>query len=217
MMSGSICTNDSRAVQRKRDRQPHEAGIVNHLVVCPLEKGGVNCNHRAQSFASQAAGEGHGVLFRDADVEEAFREALRKLHKACALSHGGGDGYDSPVFLCQLAHRLAEHGRVTWRFGWGLAKSPRGDIELRYSVEFHGQLFSVRIALAFLSYHVQQSRLGIVLHARKDIQEFFNVMAADGTYVIESKFFKNQSWNQRGLGGFHEVLGEFQQPRPKSR
>ena len=65
------------------------------LVVGPLQEGGVDGDHRPHPLHGQAGGEGHGVLFADAHVEEAVRELLAEIHQPGAVGHGRGDGHDA--------------------------------------------------------------------------------------------------------------------------
>jgi hypothetical protein len=54
---------------------------------------------RLHAFGRQPGGEGHAMLFGDADIEGALGEGFLEQIDAGARRHGGGDGDDAFVFL----------------------------------------------------------------------------------------------------------------------
>jgi hypothetical protein len=79
----------------KHHRQILQRDVVDQLVVGALEEGGIDGDHRPHALAGEAAGEGHGVLLGDADVEVALRELGGIAHHARAFAHGRGDARSS--------------------------------------------------------------------------------------------------------------------------
>ena len=73
-MRGTVLTHDPSPIQGEYDRTALQADVMDDLVIGPLEKGGIDGDHGTQPLQGQAGGEGHGVLFGDADVIKTARE-----------------------------------------------------------------------------------------------------------------------------------------------
>ena len=78
-MGSAVCTNESGTIHSEADRQALDRHVMHHLVVGALQEGRVDGAERLHAFGRQPGGEGHRVLFGDADIEAAIGEALAEL------------------------------------------------------------------------------------------------------------------------------------------
>src|SRR5581483_10817701 len=108
----AVVADDAGAVEGEGDRQVLDADIVHDLVIAALEEGGVDGDDRPESLGGETAGEGYGVLLRDADVEDAIRVGLLGGDQAGALEHRGGDRDHAPVEPHELGGGIGEDFRV---------------------------------------------------------------------------------------------------------
>ena len=75
VVCGPIRTDQASAVQSQHHRQVLQRHFLEHLVVAALQEGRVDGCDRAQATLRHARGHGDRVLFRDAGVVEARRNA----------------------------------------------------------------------------------------------------------------------------------------------
>ena len=169
---------------------------MKHLVVGSLHEGGVNGRYRFDAFRGQPRREGHRVLFRDAHVEEAFREAFGKQVGTGAFRHGCRDGHDGFIFFRQFHQGFSEDAGVGRRRA-GLADFLAGDyIEGSRAVEFVGPLFRGSVAFAFFGDHMDQDRALFPFGCRQHGQQRFDIMAVHGAEVFDAQVF------EYGPGGY---------------
>ena len=88
-MGRTIGTDIARPVQRESHRQALDRDVMDDLIIGTLEECGINRHEGPHPFRRHASGEGHAVLFRNADIKRAFRKTLPNLIQACARRHGG--------------------------------------------------------------------------------------------------------------------------------
>ena len=91
-VGGAVRADNACAVDGEQNGQVLQGDIVQELVVCALQEGGVNRHHGFDALAGQPCGKGNGVLFGNADIEIAVGEALFEFHQPAAFAHGGRDG-----------------------------------------------------------------------------------------------------------------------------
>lgn len=82
MVRGAIVAGQAGAVEHERDVQVLQGHVVDDLVERALQEGGVDGADRLHARRGHAGREGDRVLFGDADVVDAVREAL--LERAAA-------------------------------------------------------------------------------------------------------------------------------------
>ena len=152
----AVFAHDAAPVQGKDHRQVLQADVVEHLVIGPLQEGGVDGGHRPHAFQGQAPGKGDGVLFADAHVEEAVGELLAEIHQAGAVGHGRGNGHNLGVLPGQAHQGVAEDLGV----GRDLADALLGlagiGVKLAQAVEAGGVGLGRLVALALGGEHVHQ-------------------------------------------------------------
>ena len=97
------------AVDGEAHRQVLDRDVVHHLVEGALEEGRIDRAERAHALRGEPGGEGHRMLFGNADIERALGVRRGELVDPGAARHRGGDRADPLVGLGQLGQRLAEH------------------------------------------------------------------------------------------------------------
>ena len=163
-VGGPVRPDQPCPVQRKDHGQVLQGHIVQHLVVRPLQKSGVNGDHGLEPLAGQPGGKGDGVLLGNAYVEIAVGKALVKFDHARAFAHGGRNAHQPNVAFGHIAQPLPKHlgkGGFGWRSRW---LQTRGHIEFTRPVVGDGVGLCLRIALAFAGDHVQKLRPFEVAH-----------------------------------------------------
>ena len=72
-MGRAIGADKAGTVHREAHRQVLDRHVMHDLVVGALQEGRIDQRRTALALGRQAGGEGHGVLFGDADVEQCAR------------------------------------------------------------------------------------------------------------------------------------------------
>jgi hypothetical protein len=119
------------------------------------------------------------MLFGDADVEVAVREALRELDQARAFAHGGRDADDAGVSLRHVAEPLAEHLRIGGSGGLVLEDRAAERIEGAGTVPLDRVRLGRRVALALAGDDVQELRARQVAHVAQRLHERVEVVPVD--------------------------------------
>ena len=76
---------------------------MNQLIIGPLQESRVNGHDRFKAIAGHASCEGEGMLFRDSDIEIAFRVLFSKFYQSGAFPHGRGDPHQAFIFSGHIA------------------------------------------------------------------------------------------------------------------
>src|SRR5262249_48080801 len=101
-LRGAVGSYQAGAVYGETDGQGLDSHVVNDLVVGALQEGRVDGAERLEALDRQAGGEGHGMLFGDADVEGTVGIGLRENVDASAGGHRRGHRNNAVVFACLL-------------------------------------------------------------------------------------------------------------------
>ena len=72
---------------------------MHDLVVGALKERRIDRGKGTHALSGQTGGEGHRVLFRDADIERAVGMRLGELVDTGSARHGSGDGADTRVLF----------------------------------------------------------------------------------------------------------------------
>ena len=94
VVTGAIVTGHASSIQDKRDARPVQCAVHDHLVDRTVEEGGVDGHYRMKAGVGHACRACGRVLLRDAHVEGALGELLRKPVQPCRSQHRGRDGHD---------------------------------------------------------------------------------------------------------------------------
>ena len=108
VVAGAVRAGDPGAVQHDGDPGLVQGHVHEQLVEGAVQEGRVDADHRVQPAEGQAGGGGHGVLFGDADVEDALRVAFGHGLQAHRLQHGPGDRHDVLALVGDVGDFLAE-------------------------------------------------------------------------------------------------------------
>ena len=112
----SVPANQSCTVEKEDDRQFLERCVHDDLVIGTLEETGIDGGIRMHPALGQPCGKRDGMLFRDADVEEAVPETLFEAMEADVFPHGRRDRADLRMLLAAFSHEAAENIRVSGFF-----------------------------------------------------------------------------------------------------
>ena len=210
-MGGTVGADESGTVKRKHHRQVLQRHVVDQLVVTALQEGGVNRQHRLETFAGQAGGKSDGVLLCDADVEVALGVALLKLDQAGALTHRRGDGHQALVSRCHVAQPVTKDLGET-EFG----RSRRflqadGRVELARPVVVDRVGFGQLVTVAFLRDDVQELRARPVTQIFQGRDQCIQVVAIDRADIGEAELFEDGARHDHALGVLFESARQFVQ------
>ena len=114
----AVGAGQAGAVEQERDRQVLQRDFLEDLVVAALQERAVDVDDRPQPGLGHAGGEGHGVRFADAGVEEPVGKVVADRLELVPLAHRGGQHGDLAGWL-----RICVVDRVADDVGVGLATS----------------------------------------------------------------------------------------------
>ena len=141
-VGAAVGADQPGAVHREAHRQVLDRDVVHHLVVGALQEGRVDRAERPMPCAARPAGEGHGMLLGDADVEGPVGKDRLDLVQPGARRHRRGDGDDLLVARHFRLQRLGEHRGVGRRAAArALVLLARDDVELDHAMIFVGGSF----------------------------------------------------------------------------
>src|SRR5262249_36489228 len=109
VVSLSVTTGDTAAVQTKLHVEILYADVVDQLIVTALKKRGVDRADRLQTFTRHTGGERDAVLFGNTDVESPVGKLLERSADTCAVGHRGSQSDDLWILLHELRERICEY------------------------------------------------------------------------------------------------------------
>ncbi len=190
-MGRTISTDEPGTIDGEPDRQPLDRDVVDNLVVAALQERGIDRGERLHALGGKARSERHSVLLGYADVEGTVGKALPEDVEPGAIRHRGRDRNDALVLLRLRDEAVGKHARIGRRIGLGLHLRPGDDIELADAMVLVQGRLGGRVALALLGHHVDENRplLGVP-HVLQDRKQVIEVVAVDGTDVIETQLLE---------------------------
>ena len=212
-MGGSVGPHQTGAVQRKHHGQVLQCHIVNQLVVCPLQKGGINGHHGFEPFAGQTGGKRHRMLLGNAHIVVTVWKTAVKLHHARALAHGRGDADQALVLHGHVAQPLAKHLGEGGRGGCGGLGQPHCRIKFARAVVSNGVGFGQLVAVAFFGDHMQELRALEVAQVFQGGDERFQIVPVNRAHIVEAEFFKQRGRYNHAFGLFFQPFGQLKQWR----
>ncbi len=230
-MRCAVFANDARPIHSEGHRYIHQTRIVHHLVVSALQEGRVDRDDGPCARFGESGGHRHRVLFGDARVVEARREAIGEGVEPRARRHRRRDRVDAQVAFRELDQRRREglgEGGPLLRFrglGRQLAVFPTGAadfIDGRGGRGFHavhafGMLVRAGVALALLRQHVQQHDTVESRDAFDLRLEPAHVVPVDRADVGHAEFFEDVTRNDRVTHHFADLLERPIDARPDHR
>ena len=206
-MGGPIGPHQSRTVNHKAHGQLLNGHIMDHLIIGPLQKGGIQGNKGPHPLARQSGGKGHRVLFRNAHIKTPIRKGLGQHIQSRPTGHGGGDAHNAGILFRQGNQGFSKNRGITGRGRLGGGRLTRGDIKTGDAVEFIGRGLSRGITFPFLGDHVQQDRP--INHTVTDVGQQGNQgvqpVPIHGADIIKPQLFKQRA-------AHHQTAGEFLSP-----
>ena len=190
-MSRSVGADQARAVDREADGQVLDRDVMHDLVIGALQEGRVDGAEGPHALRREARGEGDGMLFGDADVEDAVGKDRLELVQPRARRHGGGDGADGGIALRLGDQRLGEDIGVAGRSGGRLVLGAGDDVEFLHAMIFVGRRFGWGIALALLRDDMDQAwALRGIADIFQHRDQLVEIMPVDRPDIIEAQFLE---------------------------
>ena len=211
-MGCAIGADDAGAVQGKNHREVLQCHVMNQLVVGALQEGRIDRHHRLEPLAGKPCGKGHRMLLGDADIMVALRKTAFELDHAGTLAHRRRDADQALVLLGHVAQPLPENlgeGRLAGR---GRLEA-LGRIELARAMVGHRVGLGAVVALPLARDHVQELRAFEVPDVLQRRDQRVQIMAVNGTDVVEAELLEQRGRHHHPLGLFLQPFGQFEQRR----
>ncbi len=210
VVGGAVFAHDAAPIQGEHHRKPLDADVMENLVEGPLQKGGIDGHHRAHAFGGQPRREGDPVLFRDPHVVKPVRIFFREFGQPRSFGHGGGDGNDARIGFGQFHHGFAEHRGVCGHRDAFFDADAGFLFKTADPVEIDGILLGRFVSLALAGGDVEQHRLFEVLDVLQNVDEVRQLVAVDGTKIVEVEGLEQHAGGdesfERFLGPFGELV-----------
>ena len=188
MVGGAVGADQAAAIQGEQDRQVLDRHVVYQLVVGALQKGRIDRDHRMHAFGGHAGGQGHGVLFGDADVEVPVRVALCEFDHSGAFAHRWRDRGEPFVAFGGLAQPVAENLGIAGLAARLLERELAGHgIELGDAVIFDRVRLGGVETLALDREHMQQLRAANTLESLEGRQQAGQIMPVHRAVIVEAQ------------------------------
>ena len=115
MMSGTILSYQSGAVQTEYNVHATNSHIVNDIVIGSLGETGVDVAEGDEARAGHSSREGHGMSFGYAYIEGPLGHLLHHGCHSASCGHGRRNSHDAAVHPSQFRECVSEHILI---FGW---------------------------------------------------------------------------------------------------
>jgi len=181
------------AIEHEGDGQILQRDFLEDLIVRALQKRTVNVDDGSEANFGLASGEGDGVAFADADVEEAIGKRIADPLELVALAHGGRDHGDARIDLQLMVNRIGRDVREGPRRTAGHGERPdRHGVQTAAARGTVLDLQAARLeAVALFGNHVEQNRSLDLFDHPQVLPHEANVVAVDGAKVVEAEVLEN--------------------------
>ena len=150
------------------------------------------------------------MLLGDAHVKIAIGEVPGKPYQPRTLTHGRRDGHQAIIMHRTITNPVGKHlgvGLTAGAAGTGLLTSIR--IKRPHTVIDTRVTFCRREPPSLLRNHVQKTRTFHLFHVAQGLHHQGQIMAVDGSNIVESQFFEQGAGDQHALHvlfpAIHEV------------
>ncbi len=180
---------------------------MDHLVIGALEEGRVDGAERAMALRGEPGGEGHAMLFGDADVEGAVGNSFSNLSSPVPDGIAAVIATTLSSRRASAAERIGEHRGIGRRAAARpLVLLARDDVELDHAMIFVGGVLGRAIALALDRDGMDQDRAFVgVADILEDFDQRLDIMAVDRTDVIKAQFLEQGAAGHQAAGIFLDL------------
>ena len=193
-MGGTIGTDQTGPVDGKADGQFLDRHIMHDLVIAALQEGRIDRREGLHAIGSEAGGEGDGVLFGNADIKHAVREAFPEQVQPGTARHGRGDADNAAVGLGFTDQLLGEDLGVGRCGGLGLLLLAGDDVEFGDAMILVVGRLGGCIALALLGHDMDQDRAVIAIaHIAQDRDQLVEIMAVDRADIAKAHLLEQRA------------------------
>ncbi len=208
-MGRAIGPDEPGPVNRKAHGQALDCHVMHDLIVTALQECGVKRAEGFQAPRGHPCRKGHSMLFGNAHIKAAAREAFGKQVQAGAIGHGGRDRHDL-VIGCGLGdQRLGENRSIAGRVGRGLGLHARQHVEFARCMAFVAGGLCRGIALALFGDHMDQHRpFGAGVNRAQNRHKLVQIMPVNRPDIGKAQLFK------QGAADGHTLEHLFRAPRP---
>ena len=205
MVGRTVRAHQSGPIQAEHHRKVLQAHIVEHLVIGPLGKGGINSCHRPFSRRGYSSCQGDSMLFSNPHVKKALRVPLTEGLESRTSGHGCRNSQDIRILRRQLQHGIAEYLGIGRRLGALRLLFSRQGIEGAHAMESFRFDFRRQISLAFLGAHMDQHRSIQLGHLGKYLLHEADIVSVDGPHIGEAHLIKEPAGHQGSPHPFLDI------------
>ena len=195
MVCHAVLSDEPGPVDAEGDGQALYGHVVYDMVVGTLKETRIYSHERQHTVLGEAAGEGDGVAFGDADVENAVGHFFLQDRHRCAGRHCGGDAYDAPVGACEFCERESEYilvlERLALRALFLACTLSCGGVEFAGGVPVGRIALGGFVAFALDGAQVKQSRALHVADVAEDADNAHDVMPVERSEIPYVEALKN--------------------------
>ena len=214
LMCCAVRPYDAAAVDGKHHRKILQRHVMNELIECTLQEGGIDRYNWLHTAACQTSSISDSMLLGDGHIAIAVGKVFLKLNETRALTHGRGDDIKALVAGSHTVHPAAEDLRIGRRRRFPGLDDANFGIKGRHAVIKRRIGFGKGIALALDGGRMEHHRAVHLPEIFQDFNERKDVMSVDRTVVIQVKRGKKRGLRAEKPDGlpFHE-LSHFPQMR----
>lgn len=203
-----VVSDKAAAVQHHSDGQVLDGHVVDDLVVSALHERRVDADKGLEALAGHSGSHRHGVLLGNSHVKGSLgKPAPENVHSGPA-GHGGGNSDDAAVLDGGVDEGVGKDGGKARLAGLALVLGAGAEVELADAVHSVAGGFGGRVSVSLDGLDVQQDGLvvGGVPELFENGNEVVEVVAVDGSDVVESQFLKEGSSRDQPAGVFVDAL-----------
>ena len=157
MMGRTVISNQSGAINRKYNMKFQQAYILHNLVICALQKSGIQGNHRNHSLLGKTTCHRNSMLFCNTHIKKPLRVPLHQIQQTGTSGHGRCNRTYLRIGLCKFYHGFAEGIGESLYLGSQLFTGI--GIEFSNAMKLCRILFRKRISAALFGNNMNNNRL----------------------------------------------------------
>lgn len=188
-----------------------QTDVMHNLIVCPLQKRGIDRKIRPVAAARHACRHAHRMLLGNAHVKKAAGIVFRKFQKACAACHRRRYGDHARVLRRHIHQFFAR--RLSSAFFAALAAFHAVfHAKRRNAVKLFRLTLSQIVSVSLLGNHVnQQRRILNLFRLFKHVGHLFDIMAVKRAQISETQRFKHLAACRHGFNHVFRIFNRMRQ------